>query len=183
MIFTPLKLKGAYLIDLDTYEDERGCFYRNFCKKEFESNKLIHNFVQSNISHNKSIYTLRGLHFQREPYSETKLVQCLIGKIWDVIVDLRKDSPTYCQWLNIELSEQAAQILYIPAGFAHGYLTLTENTQLLYLISNFYHAESVAGINWNDKKLNINWPHLPKIISDKDSCLPDIETLISHNQI
>lgn len=183
MKFIPLKLSGAFLIEPIIHEDERGSFYRNLCTKEFGNNQLVSHFVQSNISTNKLSYTLRGLHFQRQPYAETKLIQCLKGKIWDVIVDLRKDSLTYCDWISIELCEDITQILYVPEGFAHGYITLTDDTQLLYLMSNFYQTDSVCGLHWNDEKINITWPHKPKILSDNDANLPNFENLINNNEL
>lgn len=173
MIFTACKLKDAYLIDLDRKVDERGFFARSYCQNEFAAHGLQLDYVQSNISFNARRSTLRGMHYQAHPNEEVKLVRCTRGAIYDVIIDLRKDSPTYKQWLGVELDADGRRMLYAPAGFAHGYLTLVDETEIQYQVSAFYAPESERGVRWNDPAFNIHWPRRPELISRKDSQLPD----------
>lgn len=173
MIFQETKLKGAYIIEPERLEDERGFFARTFCQKEFEKQGLNHRFVQCNISFNKKKATLRGMHYQVAPHEEAKIVSCARGAIYDVIIDLRLDSFTYCKWFAIELSAQNYVSLYIPEGFAHGFQTLADDTVVLYQMSEFYHPESSQGVRWNDRSFSINWPILPCILSNKDASYPD----------
>lgn len=172
MKFEETPLKGSFIIQLDKQEDERGFFARTFCQKEFESHNLKTNFVQCNTSYNKKKGTLRGMHYQAEPFSETKLVRCTRGSIYDVIIDLRKDSETYCKWFAIELSESNGSSLYIPEMFAHGFLTLEDNTEIFYQVSEFYSQEHARVALYSDPKFGIHWSLEVFCISDKDSKAP-----------
>lgn len=175
MLFEETKLMGAYVIRVEPIDDERGFFARFFCKEEFERMNLESTLVQSSISYNKKRYTVRGLHYQEIPHEEIKLVACRKGEIYDVIVDLRKGSPTYMQWLGIKLSSTNRKMLYIPKGFAHGFQTLEDETEVIYHMTVPYHPESAKGIRWNDPTLNINWPYSREIvISEKDKSFPDV---------
>jgi dTDP-4-dehydrorhamnose 3,5-epimerase len=183
MIFTETKLKGAYIIEPERVEDGRGFFARTFCRKEFESHGLNPHFVQCNISYNKKKGTLRGMHYQAAPYEEAKLVSCISGVLYDVIIDLRQDSPTYCQWIAVELTARSSayssqltinhKMLYIPEGFAHGFMTLMDNTEVFYQMSEFYMPEYARGVRWNDPAFNIHWPIDVVVISDRDKQYPD----------
>jgi len=177
MIFTPLKLEGAYLIDLEKREDERGFFARYYCEKEFESHGLETKWVQMNTTLSNEKGTMRGLHFQREPMAESKIVRCLRGSIWDVIVDIRKNSSTFGKWISVELKENNRTMLFIPKGFAHGFQTLVDYTELLYMHSEFYSAEQEGGIRFDDPSLNINWPLPVSIISERDKTHPLIKNI------
>ena len=168
MIFRELKIKGAWLIEPEKKEDERGFFARTWCQQEFADRGLTTAFVQCNISFNKYKGTLRGLHYQAAPFEEAKLVRVTQGAIYDVIVDLRRDSPTFRQWLAVELSGNNYRMLYIPAGLAHGFQTLTDNTEIFYQMSEFYHPDAARGISWDDRSLNIPWPLPQPVISPKD---------------
>lgn len=173
MIFTPLFLEGAYLISLDKKEDNRGFFARYFCQDEFRQHNLNTNWVQMNNSFSKNKGTLRGLHFQNPPHSEVKLIRCFHGAIWDVIVDIRKNSKTYGQWYGVELSEENRNMLYIPKGFAHGFISLTDDSEILYMVSSAYASNSEGTLRWNDTFHQIEWPITPEIISDKDQKAKD----------
>lgn len=169
MIFTETKLRGAYLLDLDKHEDERGFFARAWCVDEFKKHGLNQHLVQCNISFNKRRGTLRGMHYQGEPYEEAKLVRCTRGALYDVIIDLRRDSPTFKEWFSVELTAQNHRALYVPEGLAHGFQTLVDNTEVFYQMSEFFHPECARGIRWDDPAFGIRWP-LPDslIISEKD---------------
>ena len=175
MIFTETKFTKAYLIDIERLEDERGFFARSFCEHEFSKHGLPTRFVQSNISYNKKRGILRGLHMQMAPFEEGKLVRCGRGAVYDVIVDLRKHSQTYKQWLGMELSATNGRMIYIPEGFAHGFITLTDDTEVVYQMTRFYEPGSETGYRWNDPALGINWPFDPLIISEKDKYYPLLE--------
>ena len=168
-----LPLSGAYLIELDLVRDERGFFARTWCAEEFQQLGLNPELAQCSISSNKSRGTLRGMHFQAEPYAETKLIRCSSGAIYDVIVDLRPDSPTYCKWFAAELTSENHKMLYVPEGFAHGFQTLVDNTELFYQISVTYQAEHARGVRWNDPIFGIEWPISNPIISARDSAYAD----------
>lgn len=168
MIFNETKLKGAYLIEIEQKQDERGFFARSFCKKEFQQHGIDFNIAQCNISFNKNKGILRGMHYQSAPYEEAKLVSCIRGKIYDVMIDLRKDSATYCQWHALELSAEDYKTLYIPKGFAHGFQTLENNSAVFYQMSEFYHPECAKGIKWNDPLFSIKWPFNVQNMSEKD---------------
>lgn len=172
MIFSELPLRGAFKVDLQMREDERGFFARLFCREEFAAKNLDGNIVQINNSLNSKKGTLRGLHFQRPPKSEVKIVRCIRGAIWDVIVDLRKKSPTFGQWTGLELSEANRSMMYVPKGFAHGFLSLTEDSEIIYLVTEFYSSEYEGAVRWNDPEIGIKWPEEPDVISDKDANAP-----------
>jgi dTDP-4-dehydrorhamnose 3,5-epimerase len=173
MIFKETRLSGAFIIDPEYQEDERGFFARVFCKNEFEAHGLNPCITQCNISFNQRKGTLRGMHYQVSPYTEAKLVRCTMGAIYDVIIDLRQESPTFKQWLAVELSDENRKLLYIPEGFAHGFQTLVDNTEVFYQMSQFYHAESARGIRWDDPIFAICWPEVAqRIISAKDLGYP-----------
>jgi dTDP-4-dehydrorhamnose 3,5-epimerase len=161
-------LKGNYLIDIKKQKDERGFFARFFCKKYFLEKRLNTQWVQINSSMSKEIGTLRGLHFQKSSHAEVKLVRCIRGMIWDVVVDLRKDSNTFGKWFGAKLSEENQTSMYVPKGFAHGFISLTKNTEIFYLVSNFYAPEAEETLLWNDSELGISWPIKPSVISKKD---------------
>jgi dTDP-4-dehydrorhamnose 3,5-epimerase len=168
MIFTETKLKGAYLIDLDKHEDERGFFARAWCMDEFAEHGLNQRFVQCNISFNKKRGTLRGMHYQAAPYEETKLVRCTMGALYDVIIDLRSDSPTFKEWFSVELTAQNHRALYVPEGFAHGFQTVVDNTEVFYQMGEFYHPECTRGVRWDDPAFGIEWFSDPLILSRQD---------------
>jgi len=168
MKFIETNLKGAYVIELEPMEDERGFFARSFCQKEFEEHGLNLRTVQCNISFNKKKGTLRGMHYQVAPYEEAKLVGCIRGAIYDVIIDLRPNFPTYRQWFAVELSAEDYKMLYVPEGFAHGFQTLENNTVVFYQMSEFYHAECARGVRWDDPVFGIEWPVKKLVISPRD---------------
>lgn len=169
MIFTETPLKGAYVIDIEKIEDDRGFFGRSFCQKEFEKHGLEKQLVQANVSYNKKKGTLRGMHYQVFPYEETKLVRCTGGAIYDVIVDLRDDSPTYKQWFGVELTAHNLRMLYVPKHFAHGFITLEDHSSVNYMVSQFYAPGSERGIKYDDPQFGINWPVEIQVISEKDN--------------
>lgn len=175
MIFTETKLPGAYLIDIEKREDQRGFFARAWCQQEFEAHGLVPRVVQTNISFNKCQGTLRGMHYQAAPYAETKLVRCTRGAIYDVIIDLRPDSPTYKQWLGVELTAENYRMLYVPEGFAHGFQTLADNVEVTYQVSQFYTPQAEGGLRYNDPAFGIEWPVQVQVISDKDQNWPDFD--------
>jgi dTDP-4-dehydrorhamnose 3,5-epimerase len=173
LIFTETKLKGAFILDVKRLEDERGFFGRSWCKKEMEEHGLNSNVVQANVSFNHKKGTLRGMHFQFSPYQETKLVRCTKGALFDVIIDLRKDSPTYKQWIGVELTEDNFRMLYVPEDFAHGFITLQDNTAVTYQVTQFYTPGAEGGIRWDDPAVGIEWPVPVEVISSKDKNHPD----------
>lgn len=173
MIFTKTELEGAFVIELEKHEDERGFFARTFCCKEFRNYALNPKLVQCNISFNKKKGTLRGMHYQVFPHQEAKLVSCIKGVIYDVIIDLRVDSSTYCQWFAVELSAENYKMLYIPEGFAHGFQTLEDNSVVFYQMSEFYHPECARGVRWDDPAFQIRWPLSYRVMSKKDLSYPD----------
>ncbi len=168
MKFTETKIKGAYVIEVDRIEDERGFFARSWCQKEFAERGLTSNLVQCNISFNRNRGTLRGMHYQAKPYEEAKLVRCTSGAIYDVIIDICPESPTFKQWVAVYLTSENHKILYIPEGLAHGFQTLVDNTEVFYQMSEFYHPDSAKGIRWNDTAFAIQWMSTNLIISDRD---------------
>jgi dTDP-4-dehydrorhamnose 3,5-epimerase len=170
--FTPAELDGAYIIDIERIEDERGFFARVFCTRELRKHKLDPRVVQCNISWNKKSGTLRGLHYQAAPDEETKIVRVTRGAIWDVIVDLRPDSPTFEKWTGVKLSARNRRMLYIPKGFAHGFITLTNNTEVFYWMGHPHKDRAACGVKWNDPTFKIKWPIKPAVISKKDRQLP-----------
>lgn len=175
MIFRESSLKGAYLITLEPAVDERGSFTRTFCRKEFDKRHLISVYVQNSISVNNSKGTLRGMHYQEDPAAETKLIQCLRGAVYDVIIDLRPQSPTYYSWDSFELSAENQKMLYVPAGFAHGFLTIIDDTALYYMISAYYSPDLTRGVRYDDPAFGIKWPATKLIMAEKDRQWPDYE--------
>jgi len=173
MKFKEQKIKGVFIIESEPFMDDRGVFRRHFCEKEFSDNGLAKGVVQSNVSENKYAYTLRGFHYQVEPYSEGKTLSCLKGSIFDIVVDLRKDSPTYMDWIPVELNEQNRTSVHIAPGCANAFLTLEDNCLIHYYCSAAYKPEAERGIKFDDPSFNFNWPQDPKIISDKDLSHPD----------
>ncbi len=172
MKFSEISLSGAFIIELESFVDDRGSFTRTFCANEFKKYNLETNFVQCSASSNKKKHTLRGMHYQGEPYEEVKLVRCTQGRVLDIIVDIRPKSPTYLNHFSIELTATNHKCLYVPKGFAHGFLTLEDDSEIFYHMSEFYRSENYCGMRWNDPKLNISWPTETPIISEKDALLP-----------
>jgi len=168
MIFKELSIKGVYLISPKPYKDDRGLFRRHFCDKEFKKNKINFKVRQSNISENKSLGTLRGFHYQKYPFQEAKILSCLNGKFYDIIVDLRKNSKTYKKWVSVTLSSENRKMLYIPKGCANSFMTLKNNTTIHYFCSQYYSPNYEQGIRFNDPIFKFKWPMKPKIISSKD---------------
>lgn len=173
MKFIETPLHGAYIIEIEAIIDERGSFARSWCQKEFAEHGLNSRIVQCNISFNKKRGTLRGMHFQVEPFAEAKLVRCTRGAIYDVIIDLRENSPSLKKWFAVELNQSNQRMLYIPEGFAHGFQTLEDNTEVFYQMSEFHYPEYSRGIRWNDPLFSIQWPEGERIISKKDQEYPD----------
>ncbi|MBI2267303.1 MAG: dTDP-4-dehydrorhamnose 3,5-epimerase [Armatimonadetes bacterium] len=169
MVFTETRLKGAFVIEPEKLEDERGFFARTFCRTEFESRGLDPQVTQCSISFNAKKGTLRGMHYQAPPFQETKLVRCTMGSVYDVLLDLRQGSLTFKEWVAIELTARSRRILYIPEGFAHGFQTLEDGTEVFYQISVPYHPECARGVRWDDPAFGIEWPSAEnRIISPKD---------------
>lgn len=174
MIFQEAPLSGAYIIDLDKREDTRGFFARAWCENEFKTNELATRMVQGNISYNVKKGTLRGMHYQLAPYAEAKLVRCTRGVIYDVMVDLRPSSPTYKQWMGMELSAVNRLQAYVPEHFAHGYVTLEDESEVMYLVSECYRPECERGFRYDDPAIKINWPVKIEVVSEKDATWPGL---------
>lgn len=172
MNFEETKLRGAYIIDVTPLKDDRGFFGRSYCKHEFESHGLNTNAVQANLSYNKRKGTLRGMHMQVAPHEETKLVRCTRGAIYDVIIDMRPHSPTYRKWTGVVLTADNYRMLYVPEGFAHGFITLQDETEVTYQVTQFYAPESEQCYRWDDPAFAIEWPIAPTVISQKDNAHP-----------
>ena len=179
MQFTETELKGVWLIEPTPIIDDRGSFTRLFCEKEMADCGLATRFVQHSRAHSVKKGTLRGLHYQEDPYAEVKLVSCVRGAIFDVVVDMRPDSPTRYKWLGFELTPANMRQVYIPAGFAHGLQTLTDDTEVSYLISQFYTPHASTGVRYNDPALSINWPSMPTAMSERDMNWPLLKKLVS----
>ncbi len=175
MKFIETPLKGAYTIELEKRGDNRGFFARFFCENEFSQQGLINNFVQINNSLTGKKGTIRGMHYQLMPDSEVKVVRCIKGSLYDVILDLRPDSPSFGKSFGAELNEENRTMMYVPKGFAHGFITLADDTEALYLVSSFYSPGAERGIRYNDPSFNIQWPMEPAEVSDKDSKWPDFD--------
>jgi dTDP-4-dehydrorhamnose 3,5-epimerase len=170
--FTPAPLAGAYVIALEPHSDERGLFARAYCAREFADAGLATELVQANISSNARAGTVRGLHFQRPPHAEVKLVRCVKGALYDVIVDMRATSPTYLRWFGAELSDANGLMMYVPKGFAHGYQSLTDGATVFYMVSAFYAPQAEGGLRHDDPRLAIAWPRAVADVSDKDAQWP-----------
>ncbi len=175
MIFTETPIKGAYLIDLQKRGDDRGFFARVYCEREFAEHALVTRFVQVNNSLSPFKGTLRGMHYQLPPKAETKVVRCIRGAFYDVILDLRPGSPTFGQSFGAELSAENRRMMYVPKGFGHGFLTLTDDAEAFYLVDEFYAPESERIVRWNDPRFNISWPARPVVLSDKDGNARDFD--------
>jgi len=176
MIIKPTPLAGAYTVSLERLEDDRGFFARVFCREEFKAAGIEPVFVQGNLSYNRLRGTLRGLHYQHPPHQEAKLVRCLTGSLFDVIVDVRPESQTFRQWFGVELSEANQLAVFVPRGFAHGLVTLQDETSVFYMASELYAPGFEAGLRWDDPVLGIEWPIEPTSISEKDRTWPDQDT-------
>ena len=177
MKFIESILNGMFIIEPLPIEDERGFFARIFCRKEFEEHGLNSHFVQCSISFNRKKGTLRGMHYQISPFEEIKIVRCTMGVIYDVCIDLRPDSKTFRRWIGVELSAENRKMIYIPKGFAHGFQTLTNDTEVFYQMSEFYAPEYARGIRWNDPQFNIAWPNDMRTISAKDNNFDDFVSI------
>jgi len=173
MIFKETRLKGAFIIDPEQLSDDRGFFARTWCQKEFQAHGLNTNVLQCNISYNKKKGTLRGMHYQSAPFEEARLVRCTAGSVYDVIIDLRHNSATFRNWISVELTAGNRKMLYIPEGFAHGFITLTDNTEVFYQMSGSYSAEHARGVRWDDPAFSIQWPFKPSVMAEKDRQFPD----------
>jgi len=178
MLFSPLKIPGPLVIELEKLEDDRGFFARWFCRDLFMERGLCTHYPQWSVSFNHHRGTLRGLHFQTSPHEETKIVRCTRGAIFDVVVDLRPESPTRAEWATVELTVDNGASLYIPAGFAHGFQTLTDDAEVVYHISEPYRPEAARGVRWDDPDLAIVWPKVTnRVISERDRALPRLRDL------
>lgn len=176
MVFSETVLNGVYVIEPERFEDERGFFAPSFSQREFEARGLASRFVENNISYNRRRGTLRGLHYQVAPYSQAKLVRCTRGSIFDVAVDLRPASPTFRQWVSVELTDQNRLMFYVPGDLAHGFQTLEDDTEVFYQVSEFYQPDAYRGLRWDDPAFNITWP-LPRerVILARDTWYPDFQ--------
>jgi dTDP-4-dehydrorhamnose 3,5-epimerase len=173
MKFTPTKIPGAYLIEIEPITDDRGFFARSFCADEFHKHGLNFNFVQCNVSFTSQRGTIRGLHYQISPDNETKLVRCTKGAIYDIILDLRVESSTFKQWITAELTADNHQMFYIPSGCAHGFQTLTNDTEVFYQMDGIYVADAAKGVRWNDPAFSIEMPLAMSVINDRDLTYPN----------
>ena len=169
MIITPFNIQGAAIVEIQPLRDDRGFFARSFCEQEFQDAGLALNVVQSNLSHNKKKGTLRGMHFQASPKPDPKLVSCIQGSIFDVVVDLRKDSDTYCQWHGVELTADNHKALFVPPGCAHGFLTLSDDALVHYQMGEVFVPELARGVRWDDPTFAIKWPAQPLSIAERDA--------------
>lgn len=175
MIFTKTELPGATIVDPERREDARGFFARIYCEREFAAQGLPTRMVQTNTSLTRHAGTLRGMHYQTPPHGEDKLVRCVRGAIWDAIVDIRPDSPTYCRWIGVELSEANGRMLLVPKGFAHGFVTLTDDAVVMYQVSEFYAPGAEGGARHDDPAFGIDWPVPVRAVSEKDAAWPRFE--------
>jgi dTDP-4-dehydrorhamnose 3,5-epimerase len=175
MRFVSQPLDGVFVIEPDPVRDERGFFARMFSADEFAQRGLTHAFVQSGIAYNPRRGTLRGMHYQAAPHGEVKLVRCTAGAVYDVVIDVRPSSPSYRHWTSVELSAENRRTLYVPDGFAHGYVTLTDDAELVYQMSVPHHAPSARGVRWNDPAFGISWPIKPTVISARDASYPGLD--------
>ena len=176
MKFTETKLNGAYVVEVERLNDTRGSFFRSFCKDDFREINHSKEFVQFNHSVNILKGTIRGMHYQSPPYSEVKLIMCKKGRVHDVLIDLRKNSRTFLNWISVELSAEQSNMIYVPEGIAHGFQTLEDDCELLYYHTSAYNLKAEGGIRYNDAKLNIKWPINVTNISDRDKSYPILTT-------
>jgi dTDP-4-dehydrorhamnose 3,5-epimerase len=175
MTFHETKIPGVLQIHLEPKHDERGFFARSWCQREFESHGLNSKLVQCSVSVSFHKGTLRGIHYQAAPYAETKLVRCTRGAIYDVVIDLRSQSPTFKDWIAVVLTAENHRMVYVPKGCAHGFLTLEAESEVLYQMSEIYNAESARGVRWDDPTFRIAWPGKVEVISELDRSYPDFE--------
>ena len=175
MIFRQTKLPGVFEVDIEPRHDDRGFFARCWCREEFEKNSLNSKLVQCSISFNRQRGTLRGMHYQAAPHVEAKVVRCTAGGLYDVVLDLRPEMPTFREWIAVELTPANRKMIYIPEGCAHGFLTLEDDTEVFYQMSEFYHPEAARGVRWDDPSFRIAWPGPPEVISERDRLYPDFE--------
>jgi dTDP-4-dehydrorhamnose 3,5-epimerase len=175
MVFHKTKLEGVFEIELEPHTDERGSFARCWCQKEFEDNGLNPRLVQCNLSFTSRKGTLRGMHYQAPPYAESKLVRCTRGAIYDVVLDLRPRSPTFKEWIAVVLTPDKRNMTYVPEACAHGFLTLEDDTEVFYQMSEFYNPESARGVRWDDPAFRIAWPEKVQVISERDRTYPDFK--------
>ena len=175
MKFTETPLHGAYLVDIEPIADERGFFARTWCEREFRERGLNPNLKQASVSFNHKKGTLRGMHFQTNGHQESKLIRCVAGAVFDVIIDLRQSSPTFTRYFEVVLSLENRRMLYVPKGFAHGFQTLTDGAELFYQISQYYSPENAAGVRWNDPVFSVAWPEPPRVISARDQSFPNFD--------
>jgi len=173
MKFHETKLKGAFIIDIQELGDERGFFARAWCKREMQEHGLSADLAQANVSLSTKKGTMRGMHYQISPHEESKLIRCTRGSLYDVIVDLREDSPTFKEWIGVELTADNHRMLFVPEGFAHGFVTLEDDTEAYYLVTEFYTPGAEQGLRYNDPNLGIEWPVTVTVISEKDASWPD----------
>lgn len=182
--FVETKIEGTFIIEPPMHEDERGFFSRMFCKEQFEEFGLETDFTQSNLSVSRNAGTIRGLHYQIAPYAEAKLIRCTRGALYDVVIDMRLNSPTYLQWMSMVLRSETYKMLYIPPGVAHGFQTLENDTEISYMVTKPYAPESERGIRWNDPAFSIEWPITDApILSEKDQNWPDFSSLLVEKTI
>ena len=174
MIFTKTTVNDAYIVELDKREDHRGFFARTWDKNEFEEHNLNSNLVQCNVSFSKKRGTLRGMHYQKKPFEESKLIRCTKGKIFDVIIDLRTHSSTFKKWFGVELTQENYKMLYVPEGFAHGFCVLSETADVLYKTTDLYNPGDEYGVLWSDPSIGIDWPIDVPVVSDKDKVFPGL---------
>lgn len=179
MRFLNTNVEGVMVITPDQFDDERGFFARTWALDEFEAHGLQTRMVQRNLSYNRASSTLRGMHYQRSPYAEVKLVSCLVGAVYDVAADLRPESLTFGKWFGVELRAETGTMLYVPEGCAHGYLSLEPDSSVEYLISEFYHPEAAAGVRWDDPFFGIGWPRQAAVMNARDASWPDFEPSLS----
>ncbi|MCO5101779.1 MAG: dTDP-4-dehydrorhamnose 3,5-epimerase [Burkholderiaceae bacterium] len=182
MIFTETALPGATIVDVERHGDERGFFARVYCEREFAAQGLPSRMVQTSTSFTRRARTLRGMHWQLPPHAEDKLVRCVRGAIWDAIVDLRAESPTYCRWIGVELSDENDRMLLVPKGFAHGFVTLTDDVLVNYQISEFYSPACATGARHDDPAFAIQWPVAIETISERDRAWPDFMSSTKQGQ-
>jgi dTDP-4-dehydrorhamnose 3,5-epimerase len=175
VIFQETRLLGAFVVDLEPRSDERGFFARAYCEREFKDHGLPTWYPQCNLSRNRKAGTLRGMHYNAAPYGEAKLIRCATGAIYDVIVDFRAGSATYLEWIGVELTAREGRALFVPAGFAHGFVTLEDDTDVFYQMGDFYRPEAARGLRWNDPRLAIRWPREPTIVAERDATYPDYD--------
>ena len=175
MKYKETKISGVHLIDLEPRGDERGFFSRMFCRTEFAAHGLETNFPQFNTSYTKHHHTLRGMHYQLDDAAEVKVIKCIAGRLFDVVLDLRPQSPTFKKWFAAELSAESRTMMYVPQGCAHGFMSLSDDVEMIYFVSAAYDGQKERAVRWNDPEFGIVWPHEPALISEKDAATRDFD--------